>query len=83
MPFFLLPARLMGRRLASLAHEQMVQNADLGTRMTERFNVAGALLVKLFGRPAVEDERVCRARRPACATSACGSPSTARSSSSR
>ena len=34
----------------------MVQNADLGTRMTERFNVAGALLVKLFGRPAVEDE---------------------------
>jgi ATP-binding cassette, subfamily B, bacterial len=33
-----------------------VQNADLGTRMTERFNVAGALLVKLFGRPAVEDE---------------------------
>ena len=24
--------------------------------MTERFNVAGALLVKLFGRPAVEDE---------------------------
>jgi ATP-binding cassette subfamily B protein len=56
VPFFLLPARFMGRRLASLAHEQMVQNADLGTRMTERFNVAGALLVKLFGRPAVEDE---------------------------
>jgi ATP-binding cassette subfamily B protein len=46
----------MGRRLASLAHEQMVQNAEVGTRMTERFNVAGALLVKLFGRPAVEDE---------------------------
>ena len=56
VPFFLVPARLMGRRLASLAHEQMVQNAELGTRMTERFNVAGALLVKLFGRPAVEDE---------------------------
>ena len=56
VPFFLVPARLMGRRLASLAHEQMVQNADLGTRMTERFNVAGALLVKLFGRPVVEDE---------------------------
>ncbi|QIM23012.1 ABC transporter ATP-binding protein [Phycicoccus sp. HDW14] len=55
VPFFLVPARFMGRRLASLAHEQMVQNADLGTRMTERFNVAGALLVKLFGRPAVED----------------------------
>ena len=56
VPFFLVPARLMGRRLAGLAHEQMVQNAEVGTRMTERFNVAGALLVKLFGRPAVEDE---------------------------
>ncbi len=56
VPFFLVPARLMGRRLASLAHEQMVQNADLGTRMTERFNVAGALLVKLFGRPTTEDD---------------------------
>ncbi len=55
VPFFLLPARFMGRRLASLAHDQMVTNADLGTRMTERFNVAGALLVKLFGRPTVED----------------------------
>jgi ATP-binding cassette subfamily B protein len=32
-------------------------NAELGTRMTERFNVAGALLVKLFGRPAIEDEQ--------------------------
>ncbi len=56
VPFFLVPARLMGRRLAGLAHEQMAQNAEVGTRMTERFNVAGALLVKLFGRPAVEDE---------------------------
>jgi ATP-binding cassette subfamily B protein len=55
VPFFLVPARFMGRRLASLAHEQMVQNADMGTRMTERFNVAGALLVKLFGRPDTED----------------------------
>ena len=56
VPFFLVPARVMGRKLAGLAHEQMVQNAEVGTRMTERFNVAGALLVKLFGRPAVEDE---------------------------
>lgn len=55
VPFFLVPARVMGRRLASLAHQQMSVNADLGTRMNERFNVAGALLVKLFGRPAVED----------------------------
>jgi len=55
LPFFLLPARYMGRRLAGLAHESMGLNAELGTRMTERFNVAGALLVKLFGRPEIED----------------------------
>ncbi|WP_179423928.1 ABC transporter ATP-binding protein [Pedococcus badiiscoriae] len=55
VPFFLLPARLMGKRLAGLAHAQMGLNADLGSRMTERFNVAGALLVKLFGDPRRED----------------------------
>ncbi|TWP37188.1 ABC transporter ATP-binding protein [Leekyejoonella antrihumi] len=56
VPLFLIPTRLMGRRLARLARDQMVENADLGTRMTERFNVAGALLVKLFGRPDLEDD---------------------------
>jgi ATP-binding cassette, subfamily B, bacterial len=55
LPVFLLPARRMGVRLQSLAREQMQINADIGTRMTERFNVAGAMLVKLFGRPAQED----------------------------
>ncbi len=55
VPFFLIPARLMGRRLADLAHQQMNLNAELGSRMTERFNVAGALLVKLFGQPERED----------------------------
>ena len=55
VPFFLVPARIMGRRLAGLSREQMRLNADMGTTMTERFNVAGALLVKLFGRPEVED----------------------------
>lgn len=55
VPLFLIPARLMGRRLAGLARDQMVLNADLGSRMTERFNVAGALLVKLFGSPRRED----------------------------
>ncbi|MCA0336000.1 MAG: ABC transporter ATP-binding protein/permease [Actinobacteria bacterium] len=56
VPLFLIPARVMGRRLAALTHEQMGLNAELSGRMTERFNVAGALLVKLFGRPASEDE---------------------------
>jgi ATP-binding cassette subfamily B protein len=54
LPLFLLPARWMGRRLQSLTREQMNLNAEMNTQMTERFNVAGALLVKLFGRP--EDE---------------------------
>lgn len=66
VPFFLVPARLMGRRLASLTHEQMSLNAEVGTRMSERFNVAGALLVKLFGSPRTEDaeygERAARVR---------------------
>ena len=57
LPFFLIPARVMGRRLAGLSHEAMGLNAELGTRMTERFNVAGALLVKLFGQPRIEDEQ--------------------------
>ena len=55
VPLFLLPARVMGGRLAAMAHEQMGLNADLGTRMTERFNVAGALLVKIYGNPKTED----------------------------
>jgi len=54
VPLFLLPARWMGRRLQGMTREQMSLNADMSTQMTERFNVAGALLVKLFGRP--EDE---------------------------
>ena len=54
VPIFLLPARYMGRRLQALTRKQMQWNADLSIQMTERFNVAGALLVKLFGRPAEE-----------------------------
>jgi ATP-binding cassette subfamily B protein len=57
LPLFLVPARVMGKRLAGLTHEAMGLNAELGTRMTERFNVAGALLVKLFGTPQIEDEQ--------------------------
>lgn len=66
VPFFVLPAKWMGRRLAGLASEQMNLNADLGNQMTERFNVAGALLVKIFGSPAREieqyDQRAARVR---------------------
>ena len=51
IPLFLLPARLVGRRLQRLTRESMQLNAEMGSTMTERFNVAGAMLVKLFGRP--------------------------------
>src|SRR6516162_9880203 len=54
IPLFILPARLVGRRLQRLTRESMQLNAEMGSTMTERFNVAGALLVKLFGRPAEE-----------------------------
>jgi ATP-binding cassette subfamily B protein len=56
VPLFLIPARWMGRRLQGLTREQMILNAELGNQMTERFGVAGALLVKLFGRPQQEHE---------------------------
>src|SRR4051812_4655712 len=55
LPMFLLPARRMGARMADMTRQSMQLNAELGGRMTERFNVAGALLVKLFGRPGTED----------------------------
>jgi ATP-binding cassette subfamily B protein len=54
VPVFLLPARWAGRRLAGLTREQMQINAELSASMTERFNVGGAMLVKLFGRPVQE-----------------------------
>ena len=56
VPLFLLPAKWMGRRLAALSHEQMNLNAAMGAQMTERFNVGGALLVKLFGDLDREDQ---------------------------
>ena len=56
VPLFLLPARYMGRRLQAMTREQMTVNAAMSNQMTERFNVAGALLVKLFGRPEEESQ---------------------------
>lgn len=55
VPLFIVPARFMGARLSALTRRQMGLNADMQARMTERFNVGGALLVRLFGRPATED----------------------------
>jgi ABC-type multidrug transport system fused ATPase/permease subunit len=51
LPIFYLPARRMGRRLASLEREAAGHNAAMTTQMTERFSAPGATLIKLFGRP--------------------------------
>ena len=51
LPIILLPARWVGRRIQALTRESYNLNARMISMMTERFNVAGALLVKLFGEP--------------------------------
>jgi ATP-binding cassette subfamily B protein len=56
IPLFILPARRVGRRMQRLTRESMQLDAEMGSTMTERFNVAGAMLVKLFGRPRQEEE---------------------------
>ncbi|MEO9323789.1 ABC transporter ATP-binding protein [Nocardioides sp. C4-1] len=55
-PILFLVSRWVGARLAGLTRQQMDGNADLGNAMTERFNVGGAMLLKLFGRRSEEDE---------------------------
>jgi ATP-binding cassette subfamily B protein len=54
LPIFVLPARRVGRRIQAITREAYNLNAEMLTMMTERFNVAGALLVKLFGNPRSE-----------------------------
>lgn len=49
LPVFIVPARRVGTRLQGISREQMGHNAAMNTQMTERFNVSGATLVKLFG----------------------------------
>jgi ATP-binding cassette subfamily B protein len=54
LPLFVVLAKQVSRRLQALTRESMELNAAMNSVMTERFNVAGALLVKLFGRPQAE-----------------------------
>ncbi|MFI2273793.1 MULTISPECIES: ABC transporter ATP-binding protein [Catenuloplanes] len=54
LPLFILPARRVGRRLAEITRESYELSASMQATMVERFGVAGALLVKLFGSPADE-----------------------------
>ena len=57
LPIFLIPAKIVGRKLAELTREQMQLNGDMSASMTERFSVSGALLVALFGRVSDEHDR--------------------------
>ena len=50
LPIFIAPAKRVGNKLGAIARHQMELNAQMNTQMTERFNVAGAVIVKLFGR---------------------------------
>ena len=50
LPIFIIPAKRVGRRLQAISRENMATNAEMNSQMAERFNVSGALLVKLFGR---------------------------------
>jgi len=56
LPVFLIPARRVGRKLGTLFQRGMELNAEMNMVMSERFNVAGAMVVKLFGRPKDEIE---------------------------
>jgi ATP-binding cassette, subfamily B, bacterial len=56
LPIFIYPAQRVGRRLQAITREGYELNAEMNNTMTERFNVSGAMLVKLFGRPDSEAE---------------------------
>ena len=64
IPLFIAPGKIIGRRVQRLAREGMQLDAELGSMMNERFNVAGAMLAKLYGRPEEEsDQFISRASR--------------------
>jgi ATP-binding cassette subfamily B protein len=56
LPLFIWPARRLGPRLQHLTREGMQLNAEMNNLTVERFNVAGALVAKLFGDPRRERE---------------------------
>lgn len=51
LPAFVFPARWFGKKIAKITRESYELNADAAQIMNERFNVAGAHLVKIFGDP--------------------------------
>ncbi|MFN8016020.1 MAG: ABC transporter ATP-binding protein [Acidimicrobiia bacterium] len=66
LPLFVIPARRVGARLQGTAREAMDLNSSMNATIVEKFNVSGALIVKLFGRPKDEKQYFAnRARRVA------------------
>ncbi|MEV4358385.1 ABC transporter ATP-binding protein [Nonomuraea sp. NPDC004186] len=63
LPIFIVPAKFVGRRMSALTREQMQLDAEMSSVTTERFNVAGAMVAKLYGRP--EDDAEVFGRRAA------------------
>lgn len=57
LPFFILPARRVGKVLRNLRRKSLENNAEMNASMNETLNVSGALLVKLFGREKHELDR--------------------------
>ena len=55
LPVFLLPTKWVGKRIQALTRDSFNLNATMSSTMTERFNVSGALLVNLYGKPAKEE----------------------------
>ena len=56
LPPFVVLDRVMASKISRVSRRRMQLNADMSATMTERFNVAGAMLVKLFGRPRQESK---------------------------
>ena len=56
VPVFLIPGRFVGQRIGSLTKEGYNLNSEMNMIMQERFQVGGAMLVKLMGQPGSEAE---------------------------
>lgn len=56
LPAFVIPARKIGAKLQVITREAMQLDASMNSTISERFNVSGALVVKLFGKHDLERE---------------------------
>lgn len=51
LPLFIYPTKWVGRKIQALTRQSFDLNAKMSSTMTERFNVSGAILVSLYGKP--------------------------------